>query len=109
MKGASSMLVATKLSLAARALLSIGVVVAGTRTIVYYVLGAELGDRRPAALARPSISKDDGASDSKAAFSISIDGFRQLSSVDQRKILAGAFEHRLEHAKNIQYRSELRW
>jgi hypothetical protein len=38
-----------------------------------------------------------------AAFSMSIDEFVQLAEADQKSLLASAFEHRLQHAKNIHY------
>ncbi|GEM_PF-2561010 len=44
----------------------------------------------------------------KALFAMSIAEFRQLSLVDQEKLLVSVFEHRLEHAKNIYYEIEVR-
>jgi len=43
------------------------------------------------------------AEEKLAAFSMSIDEFVQLAEVDQKSLLASAFEHRLQHAKNIHY------
>jgi hypothetical protein len=39
----------------------------------------------------------------EAAFSMSIEEFRDLSSTDQKALLVSVFEHRLEHAANIYY------
>lgn len=47
------------------------------------------------------------AANDVAAFSTSIDEFRQLSQVDQKSLVASAFEHRLQHSRNIQYEALL--
>ncbi len=44
----------------------------------------------------------------KAAFAMSINEFRQLSPADQKALLARAFKHRLEHAKNIYFEVQVR-
>jgi hypothetical protein len=49
-----------------------------------------------------------GIEDKKAAFSMTIEEFGKLSAADQKAVLAGAFEHRLRHARNIHYEAKLR-
>lgn len=43
------------------------------------------------------------AAEDSAAFSMSIDEFVELSDADQKSLVASAFEHRLQHAKNLHY------
>jgi RNA polymerase sigma factor (sigma-70 family) len=68
MKGVLNTMAATKLGLAALALLTMGVIIAGTGSIAYYLVAAEPTARQPAAPSRDATPKEDKSSDALVDF-----------------------------------------